>query len=575
MAIYYYGAHSITFERLRDNVRKNTWTDLHLVPTSKPYIAPAEPKFKYVNLPLSKNVLDLTRSQSSRILYGPSEGTWEFYIDHENENYNEDVEGSIHKTLVDYFDGSRFSVVLGDDIGDSRVTYYGIIKIESFTPENDFNKATLHYSLNLYGDDNEEDITSIGVIVVPQVGSSQGGDPIGKNTIIRDQLVPIVNRAKKVYYAHFDLQEGLAAGVYDIFHKNVDLFSGGGYVSDPIEVQEQFLYPSPIFGDTKYAEEFKFDIKAMWCKANAGYNKRDTVMHPVTYHGFYDKDVYVIEHMQYKDFEHYNYTTPWDKANEVFKWNDADFKEFSMRYDLDSPFLYPTEYDWYRFGGTDFTDDYTREVGDALKDNGAVDGSSTFHHIDRTLGTFPFAIAYKIISANDETMAGSYFVFGGFNKSRHIIAHYFVYDTPNTGSYGSFTVGKNIYKKDPAYLYEMLRFNPKPIETKKEGKNGKTVYSIYSDGYYATDEFNPYTFNIYGKGKINLSSVHRTVNNDKTFKKNRSIQYDEDTYKNMMKCNLSYLRDEYGLEFDMSKIYLFRQKRYGKGQYKVTIKRVL
>lgn len=529
MGIYYYGAHSITFTRLSDNVTKNTWTDLHLVPTSKLFIEPAEPKFKYVNLPLSKNVLDLTRAQAKDILYDASEGSWEFYMDHENENYDENAEGTIHKVVMDYFNGSRFSIVLDDD---PDISYMGIVSIESLTAENDYNKVQIHYSINMYGEDDDEDINSEGRIIVPQIGSNIGGDPIGRNTILRDQIVPIVNRAKKVYYAHFDFTG------YDTFEKTVDLFDGGGYISDPIAVNENALWPNPTFEDEKYKEEFNFDIKAVWAKSDGKYHKR--------INRYFDYNGVSIGPFNLEEgtFEHYNFLSVDEKARKLYPKYDIHYTGIDLKIDLDDPYIeYLSSGIWY----------------DRSRPN---------------IIAFPFATAYKITNAKEDKYIGAYFVYGSFTKNRVTTYRWEtiddVYSDPPAIQPHSLELGKKIYKDD-TYDYLMVslkKYEPKNL-SKRDGED-KHKYILWSDGYYSTDEYEPYGFNAYGSGKINLSSIDRTA----SFKNGFNGQYDENVYKRFVKSDLSYLRDEYGFEFDFSKIYLFRKKKHGKGQYKVTISRV-
>ena len=83
--IQYYGAHSIDFfGNLNDRGTlnaKNTWRDWHLVPSSKQYVAPAEPEFNIVKIPGSNRILDLTDYLTGAPAYSERSGEWEFIVD--------------------------------------------------------------------------------------------------------------------------------------------------------------------------------------------------------------------------------------------------------------------------------------------------------------------------------------------------------------------------------------------------------------------------------------------------------------------------------------------------------------
>lgn len=83
--IQYNGSHSIDFfGKLSDRGTlnaKNTWRDWHLVPSSKPYVSPAEPQFNLVTIPGSNRILDLTDYLTGSPVYSIRSGDWEFIVD--------------------------------------------------------------------------------------------------------------------------------------------------------------------------------------------------------------------------------------------------------------------------------------------------------------------------------------------------------------------------------------------------------------------------------------------------------------------------------------------------------------
>lgn len=146
MAIYYNGKHSITFTRISDGVVKNTWRDLYLVPSTRPSIAPPNPKIQMIVLPRSNVVLDLTNSLSKNIIYEGCEGKWDFYIDHDRWPHWADA----FDAIGGFFDGTMFRVTLEDD---PENYYTGIIKINGYSPDASYSKVTIDYNLNWYMND--------------------------------------------------------------------------------------------------------------------------------------------------------------------------------------------------------------------------------------------------------------------------------------------------------------------------------------------------------------------------------------------------------------------------------------
>ena len=143
MPIYYNKSHSITF--MKGNMTKNSWTDFHMVPSSRPYVVPPPPRLTFVNLPRSNTILDLTTALTNGVTFDVSEGEWEFYIDHDLWNGWPDS----FDTISDFFDGASFTVKLDDQ---EEHVYYGQIYVSNYVPGEDYSRITLHYifDVNLY-----------------------------------------------------------------------------------------------------------------------------------------------------------------------------------------------------------------------------------------------------------------------------------------------------------------------------------------------------------------------------------------------------------------------------------------
>lgn len=72
--------YSVTFTS-SEGVKRNTWQDWHLVPTSPPMVAPPEPYTNYVEIPgRIEGPIDLSEVLTGGPSYQNSEGSWEFVL---------------------------------------------------------------------------------------------------------------------------------------------------------------------------------------------------------------------------------------------------------------------------------------------------------------------------------------------------------------------------------------------------------------------------------------------------------------------------------------------------------------
>ena len=142
--------HSITIGE------KNTWTNWHLIPTSRPFVALPEVKVKTVEIPGRDGVLDLTSFLTSSPVYGNRKGSWEFYIVNPYYLYSDkrfitnatnwsSSEAAYH-TIAQYCNGKVRSVTLEDDPGYS---YTGRLKV-TLAPDPKYSKITISYDLEPY-----------------------------------------------------------------------------------------------------------------------------------------------------------------------------------------------------------------------------------------------------------------------------------------------------------------------------------------------------------------------------------------------------------------------------------------
>lgn len=122
--------------------RKNTWTEWHLIPTSRLTVAEAGVSTNFIEIPGRGDPVDLTEYLTGKPVYGPRSGSWEFVID----NYHEYWE-SIRMRIVDFLHGKRLRVTLSD----IPTRYYeGRFTVGNLEPGEDFSHVTINYVLDVY-----------------------------------------------------------------------------------------------------------------------------------------------------------------------------------------------------------------------------------------------------------------------------------------------------------------------------------------------------------------------------------------------------------------------------------------
>ena len=134
--------HSITFGN------KNTWTDWHIVPTSRPVIVPPKPKTKYVDVPGADGSIDLTESLAGRSFYSDREGSIEFVVlnDFNVDNYKYSW-SDVYMEILAHLHGKRMTMILEDD---PNYYYEGRFMVDSWSPDDYNSKITISYRLNPY-----------------------------------------------------------------------------------------------------------------------------------------------------------------------------------------------------------------------------------------------------------------------------------------------------------------------------------------------------------------------------------------------------------------------------------------
>lgn len=130
---YYKGEHSITFGN------KNTWTDWHLIPTSKPVISPPSVKIQTVDIPGMNGTLDLSTVLTGYQCYNNRTGSLEFILAPGYEYWE-----NTKKEVMGYLHGRRMNVYLKDD---PDHYYTGLLTVNDLKSDARLNSLTINYDL--------------------------------------------------------------------------------------------------------------------------------------------------------------------------------------------------------------------------------------------------------------------------------------------------------------------------------------------------------------------------------------------------------------------------------------------
>ena len=139
--------HSITFGSM------NTWDDWHLVPSSRPVIAPPKPKTQYVDIPGADGSIDVTEALAGRPVFGDREGSIELIVLNE---FNVEAHGidnydynwvDVFSGIMQYLHGRFMRMVLEDD---PNYYYEGRFEVESWTTGQYNSSITIGYHLAPY-----------------------------------------------------------------------------------------------------------------------------------------------------------------------------------------------------------------------------------------------------------------------------------------------------------------------------------------------------------------------------------------------------------------------------------------
>ncbi len=121
---------------------RNTWSDWHLIPASRPLLNPPPVKTSIIEIPGADGALDLTESMAGRATFGDRTGSWTFYVDNGHGNW-----ADIYSTIMTYLHGKQTTCVLEDD---PLFYYEGRFSVNQWSSEASNSKIVINYEVGPY-----------------------------------------------------------------------------------------------------------------------------------------------------------------------------------------------------------------------------------------------------------------------------------------------------------------------------------------------------------------------------------------------------------------------------------------
>lgn len=130
---------------------KNTWDDWHLVPTSRPLVAPPQPRTSYADLVGGDGSMDLTTSLTAKPIYGNRMGSWEFLVINTGQIPTDTTVPGLWATryseIMNYLHGKKFNIILDDEPG---FYYTGRLSVTGWQSQKGNSTITIDYNVDPY-----------------------------------------------------------------------------------------------------------------------------------------------------------------------------------------------------------------------------------------------------------------------------------------------------------------------------------------------------------------------------------------------------------------------------------------
>lgn len=128
---------------------KNTWDDWKLIPTSRPLIAPPEPKTNYVDIPGMDGELDYTEIFGpGSVKYKQRTGSWEFIVVNLEQDGFRPVDWATRYSAIMTFIQGYFLTIRFED--DPAYVYKGRVRVSGWTSGEHWSTITFEYNVAPY-----------------------------------------------------------------------------------------------------------------------------------------------------------------------------------------------------------------------------------------------------------------------------------------------------------------------------------------------------------------------------------------------------------------------------------------
>lgn len=120
---------------------KHSWKDWNIVPTTRPVIAPPNPKLIKIEIPGADGEIDLTEAVSNDVKYYNRIGSLEFQVE------NPSQWGEVYSEIMDYIHGQQMKAVLDDN---PDYYYFGRFFVNEWKSEKNRSLIVIDYDLDPY-----------------------------------------------------------------------------------------------------------------------------------------------------------------------------------------------------------------------------------------------------------------------------------------------------------------------------------------------------------------------------------------------------------------------------------------
>lgn len=118
----------------------NTWSDWHLIPSSRPVIAAAMERTKFVTVGGRSGVLDYSQTLSGRPVFDDRTGSIEFYVENDYWEWE-----TAYVTICETLQGKRVQLALEDN---PAHYYEGLLYVDKWASDKGHSKINLKYDLH-------------------------------------------------------------------------------------------------------------------------------------------------------------------------------------------------------------------------------------------------------------------------------------------------------------------------------------------------------------------------------------------------------------------------------------------